>query len=111
MKIRGDLLKIHKGNLKATQLLGEDGMVEYHESKIYVEEENILKLTEELNPLKSRLRQIKLPNEELGNAKKEVLQLTRLKQSLLDIINKDKEFIQNLEMVVELSDETQHPRL
>ena len=35
----------------------------------------------------------------------------RLKQSLLDSINEDKEFIQNLEMIVGLSDETQHPRL
>ena len=86
-------------------------MVEYHESMICAEEENILKLTEELNPLKSRLKQIKLPNEELGKAKKEVLRLTRLKQSLLDSINEDKEFIQNLEMVVGLSDKIQHSRL
>ena len=86
-------------------------MVEYHKSMIYAEEENILKLTKELNPLKSRLRQIKLPNEELGKTKNEVLQPMRLKQSLLDSINEDKEFIQNLEMVVRLSDKTQHPRL
>ena len=111
IKIRGNLLKIHEGSLEATQLSGEDAMIEYHESMSCVEEENILKLTEKLNPLKSRLRQIKLPNEELGKAKKEVLRLMRLKQSLLDSINEDKEFIQNLEMVVRLSDETQHPRL
>ena len=105
IKIRGDL-KIHERSLEAVQLLGEDAMVEYHESMICAKEENILKLTEELNPLKSQLRQIKLPNEELGKAKNEVLRLTRLKQYLLDSINEDKEFIQNLEMIVGLSDET-----
>ena len=105
IKIRDDL-KIHEGSLEAAQLSGEDAMVEYHESMICVEEGNILKLTEEHNSLKSQLRQIKLPNEELGKAKKEVLRLTRLIQSLLDSINKDKEFIQNLEMVVGLSDKT-----
>ena len=72
IKIRGDLLKIHEGSLEAAQLSGKDAMVEYHESMICVEE-NILKLIEELNPLKSLLKQIKLPNEELGKAKKEVL--------------------------------------
>ena len=86
-------------------------MVEYHESMICEEEEKILKLTEELNPLKSRLKQIKLPNEELGRAKKEVLRLSTLKQSLLDSISEDKEFIQNLEMIVGLPDEPQHPCL
>ena len=69
IKIRGDLLKIHKGSLEAVQLSGKDVMVEYNESMIYAEEENILKLTEELNPLKSQLKQIKLPNEELRKAK------------------------------------------
>ena len=93
MKIRGDLLKIQEGSLEVAQLSGKDGMVEYHESMICAEEENILKLTEELNPLKSRLMQIKLPNEELRKAKKEVRRLTRLKQSLVDSINEDKEFI------------------
>ena len=34
-----------------------------------------------------------------------------LKQSLLDSISKDKEFIQNLEMIVGLPDEPQHPCL
>ena len=111
IKIRGDFLKIHEESLEAAQLSGEDAMVEYHESMICAEEENILRLTEELNPLKSRLKQIKVPNEEPGRAKKEVLRLSRLKQSLLDNISEDKEFIQNLEMIVGLSDETQLPCL
>ena len=53
IKIRGDLLKIHEGSLEVAKLSGKDAMVEHHESMICAEEENILKLTEELNSLKS----------------------------------------------------------
>ena len=40
-----------------------------------------------------------------------MVQLTRLKHSLLDSIHKEKDFIQNLEMLVGLSGEPKHPTL
>ena len=54
------------------RLFGQNAIVEHYKYMIVGEEENTLKFTEELDPLKSRLRQIKLPNEELDIAKKEV---------------------------------------
>ena len=111
LKIRSQLLKCHEGVLEATRVSNKDGIVEYNESMIGAKEENILKLNEEMNPLKSQVRQIRLPNEELGEAKKEVVQLMRLKQSLLDNINENKDFVQNLKVLVGLSDESQHPTL
>ena len=111
MKIRSELLKIHEGSHEVARVSGNDEVLEYHKTMISAKEENILKLIEEINPLKSRLRHIRLPNEELGEAKKEVVRLMRLKQTLLDSINKDKEFVNNLEIVVGLSNGTQHPCL
>ena len=106
MKIRGEHLKIHEGSHEAARVLGNYEMLEYHEMMIFAKEENILKLTEGINPLKSRLRHIRLSNEELGKTKKEVVQVMRLKQTLLDSINEDKEFVNNLEIIVGLSNGT-----
>ena len=53
MKIACELLKIHEGSHEATRVSDNDEMLKYHKTNIFAEEENILKLTKELNPLKS----------------------------------------------------------